>query len=193
MSRLCGRFKFRKYLGPPSYIHHKGTPTYLRPNPDLGGSKNMKTHGVNIIHNILSQTVFLLLLQKARQVYGIKLEYQLGYHVTAVVLGMAMTGTHCTILLQVTTQCNIKPWNQNKSELRSNKGTRRWKKKKITRTRISATHHKSESCKMKDVYDSTENNKLRHFHPTVHSETSDTIAKLEILTHGPVFTYIYMF
>jgi len=33
----------------------------------------MKTHGVNIIHNIPLQTVFLSLLQKAWQLYGISI------------------------------------------------------------------------------------------------------------------------
>jgi hypothetical protein len=35
-------------------------------------------------------------------------EYQLGYRVTAVALVTAMTGTHCTILLKLAIQQNIK-------------------------------------------------------------------------------------
>jgi len=60
----------------------------------------MKTHGVNIIHNIPLQTVFLSLLQKSMAA----LWHKLGYLVTAVVLGMAMPETHRSILLKLAIQ-----------------------------------------------------------------------------------------
>ena len=48
--------------------------------------------------------------------------YKLGCPVTAVVLGTAITEMHCTILLKLAIQWNIKPRNQNTWELRTNKG-----------------------------------------------------------------------